>query len=96
MATANGQHSESDSRTASGLLVNPGLTSGWRARTPVIGRLIRVSPEPASGLSAATGTLPAVFATILDRMARVNRASGARPARGPLRVTLRLTPKDVD
>jgi hypothetical protein len=64
----------------------------------VIGRLIRVSPEPASGLSAATGTLPAaaVFATILDRMARVNRASGARPARGPLRVTLRLTPKDAD
>ncbi len=54
----------------------------------MIGRLIRVSPdehtEPASGLSAATGTLPAVFATILDRMARVNRASGARrPARGP-------------
>ncbi len=65
----------------------------------MIGRLIRVSPEPASGLSAATGTLPAVFATILDRMARVNRASGARrPARGPLRVTLRLrlTPKDAD
>ncbi len=59
----------------------------------MIGRVIRVSPEPASGLSAATasGTLPAVFATILDRMARVNRASGARPARGPLRVTLRLT-----
>ncbi len=68
----------------------------------MIGRLIRVSlsPEPASGLSAATGTLPAVFATstILDRMARVNRASGGRPARGPLRVTLRpgLTPKDAD